>query len=81
MPADQPTLFDTVEPEYRCKDCGKDLTGTRFPQYGQCHACNHAEVARFFIGWLDEQTSSRQLTDHQLAEAAVWRRRFQEYLT
>jgi DNA-directed RNA polymerase subunit RPC12/RpoP len=77
-----PTLFDTVEPEYRCKDCGRPLArpDDRFPEYGQCLACNHAEVARFFIGWLDEQAQTRHLTAHQQDVAAAWRRKVEEWL-
>jgi hypothetical protein len=75
-----PSLLDLLEPEYRCKDCGKVLARPedRFPEYGQCFACNHAEVTRFFLDWLDEQVRTRHLTPHQLDVAAAWRRKFEE---
>ena len=77
------TLFDTLEPTYRCKDCGKALARPedRFPEYGQCLACNHAEVDRFLLDWLADQERRPDLTDDQRAKVDAWRRWIQEGMT
>jgi len=67
-----PTLFGPPAPSYRCRDCDADLTGTRFPEYGQCHTCNRAEVTRQFLDQLDRWDAQlRPLDDHAKIEA--WR--------